>query len=225
VADAGRARLPLPEHDTYSERGGGKKGEQLNNAVSIASQLSPDESPLNPAWVCWLMGLPSGWLELPPIGKKNRKKFRASQSAFPIVSRKFAGAADSRNDWVSNPMGRPITEATRARWKRQLTKHRSTRRPGTKEAHRADVGRSDPPVEVAREAIRAHTAPRTPNHVVLGDPLPGRSALDRLRSEISIAACRRCSWLGPAIKLILAGAHLHCPRCGEHEIDVLRATP
>jgi len=60
---------------------------------------------------------------------------------------------------------------------------------------------------------------------VLGDRLPGRSALDKLRTEMSIAACRRCSWRGLASKLIAAGGNLHCPRCGEHEIDALEGTP
>jgi predicted RNA-binding Zn-ribbon protein involved in translation (DUF1610 family) len=84
-------------------------------------------------------------------------------------------------------------------------------------------GRDDPPLSVISEAVRAATAPRTPNHEILGDPLPGRSALDRARAEISQAACRRCSWRGPASKLIAAGAHFHCPRCGQHETDVLAA--
>jgi len=60
---------------------------------------------------------------------------------------------------------------------------------------------------------------------VLGDRLPGRSALDKLRTEMSIAACRRCSWRGLASKLIAAGGNLHCPQCGEHEIDALEGTP
>jgi len=41
-----------PNAKPYSERGGGKKGEQLPNAVGGA---------LNPNWVEWLMGLPIGW--------------------------------------------------------------------------------------------------------------------------------------------------------------------
>lgn len=41
-----------PNATPYSERGGGKKGEQLPNAVGGA---------LNPTWVEWLMGFPLGW--------------------------------------------------------------------------------------------------------------------------------------------------------------------
>ena len=48
----------FPNKKTYSERGGGKKGEQLPNAVG---------GPLNPTWVEWLMGWPLGWTDLKPL--------------------------------------------------------------------------------------------------------------------------------------------------------------
>jgi hypothetical protein len=38
----------------YSERGGGKKGEQLPNVIG---------GQLNPTWVEWLMGYPLGWTD------------------------------------------------------------------------------------------------------------------------------------------------------------------
>lgn len=44
-----------PNARTYSERGGGKKGEQLPNVIG---------GPLNPTWVEWLMGFPAGWTAL-----------------------------------------------------------------------------------------------------------------------------------------------------------------
>ncbi len=44
-----------PNAKPYSERGGGKKGEQLPNAIGGA---------LNPQWVEWLMGFPIGWTDL-----------------------------------------------------------------------------------------------------------------------------------------------------------------
>lgn len=44
-----------PNKKTYAERGGGKKGEQLPNAIGGL---------LNPTWVEWLMGYPLGWTEL-----------------------------------------------------------------------------------------------------------------------------------------------------------------
>ena len=47
-----------PNAKTYSERGGGTKGEQLPNAVGGA---------LNPTWVEWLMGWPLGWTDLRPL--------------------------------------------------------------------------------------------------------------------------------------------------------------
>lgn len=42
---------------SYEDRGGGKKGEQLPNAVG---------GQLNPTWVEWLMGWPLGWTDLKP---------------------------------------------------------------------------------------------------------------------------------------------------------------
>ena len=47
-----------PNRRSYSERGGGTKGEQLPNAVGGA---------LNPDWVEWLMGWPVGWTCLDPL--------------------------------------------------------------------------------------------------------------------------------------------------------------
>jgi len=46
-----------PNAKPYSERGGGKKGEQLPNAIG---------GQLNPTWVEWLMGFPLGWTDLKP---------------------------------------------------------------------------------------------------------------------------------------------------------------
>jgi hypothetical protein len=47
-----------PNKKSYSERGGGKKGEQLPNSVG---------GQLNPTWVEWLMGWPIGWAALEPL--------------------------------------------------------------------------------------------------------------------------------------------------------------
>lgn len=47
-----------PNKKPYSERGGGKKGEQLPNAIGGL---------LNPNWVEWLMGWPIGWTDLKPL--------------------------------------------------------------------------------------------------------------------------------------------------------------
>jgi hypothetical protein len=44
-----------PNKKPYSDRGGGKKGEQLPNAIGGS---------LNPTWVEWLMGYPLGWTDL-----------------------------------------------------------------------------------------------------------------------------------------------------------------
>ena len=48
-----------PNSKPYSERGGGKKGEQLPNFVG---------GQLNPEWVEWLMGYPVGWTDLEHSG-------------------------------------------------------------------------------------------------------------------------------------------------------------
>lgn len=45
----------FPNAVPYSQRGGGKKGEQLPNAVGGA---------LNPRWAEWFMGLPIGWTDV-----------------------------------------------------------------------------------------------------------------------------------------------------------------
>jgi hypothetical protein len=47
-----------PNKKPYSERGGGKKGEQLPNAIG---------GPLNPPWVEWLMGWQIGWTGCEPL--------------------------------------------------------------------------------------------------------------------------------------------------------------
>jgi hypothetical protein len=44
-----------PNAQSYQERGGGTKGEQLPNAVGGA---------LNPTFVEWMMGLPRDWTEI-----------------------------------------------------------------------------------------------------------------------------------------------------------------
>lgn len=47
-----------PNAKSYAERGGGKKGEQLPNAIG---------GPLNPDWCEWFMGLPIGWTASAPL--------------------------------------------------------------------------------------------------------------------------------------------------------------
>lgn len=59
----------FPNKKSYTERGGGKKGEQLPNAVG---------GPLNPTWVAWLMGFPIEWLNCAPSGTRSSRKLRQS---------------------------------------------------------------------------------------------------------------------------------------------------
>lgn len=42
----------FPNAKAFKDRGGGKKGEQLPNAIG---------GPLNPDWCEWFMGFPIGW--------------------------------------------------------------------------------------------------------------------------------------------------------------------
>jgi hypothetical protein len=58
-----------PNAKPYSERGGGKKGEQLPNAVGGS---------LNPTWVEWLMGFPLGWTALEHWGIRSSRRSRKS---------------------------------------------------------------------------------------------------------------------------------------------------
>lgn len=58
-----------PNAKTYSERGGGKKGEQLPNAIG---------GPLNPTWVEWLMGFPLEWTACAAWEMRSSRKSRKS---------------------------------------------------------------------------------------------------------------------------------------------------
>lgn len=56
-----------PNTKPYSERGGGKKGEQLPNAIG---------GQLNPTWVEWLMGFPLGWTDLKDSATPSSRRSR-----------------------------------------------------------------------------------------------------------------------------------------------------
>jgi hypothetical protein len=60
-----------PNLKPYSERGGGKKGEQLPNVIG---------GQLNPTWVGWLMGYPPEWVNSAPLAMPSSRKSRKSSS-------------------------------------------------------------------------------------------------------------------------------------------------
>ena len=68
-----------PNKLSYEERGGGKKGEQLPNAVG---------GRLNPTWTEWLMGFPQGWTELR----------RSEMPRFPSVLQPHGDCFEEIND-------------------------------------------------------------------------------------------------------------------------------
>lgn len=70
-----------PNAKSYEERGGGKKGEQLPNAVG---------GPLNPPWVEWLMGWPIGWTDLRPLETAKFHEWRLQHGAFSAASEREA---------------------------------------------------------------------------------------------------------------------------------------
>lgn len=62
-----------PNKKSYAERGGGTKGEQLPNAVG---------GPLNPTWVAWLMGFPTGWDACEPLATRKFQQWLQQHSEF-----------------------------------------------------------------------------------------------------------------------------------------------
>ena len=77
-----------PNAKPYSERGGGKKGQQLNNQAAHALPGTPSSGSsartahlgrLNPDFTRWLMGFPDEWLKsAPSVTRSSRKSQRRS---------------------------------------------------------------------------------------------------------------------------------------------------
>jgi|SRR6185437_1097119 len=79
-----------PNKQPYAARGGGKKGEQLPNAMG---------GPLNPAWVEWLMGFPPNWtkVEIPKKRTAARKATSGQSNPTSHASRKAC-----RTEWTAS---------------------------------------------------------------------------------------------------------------------------
>jgi hypothetical protein len=78
-----------PNHQTYADRGGGAKGEQLNNQVahlipwaSLNGLPAATESCglLNPAFSLWLQGVPATWLSCVPPATRSTRTSRQKSS-------------------------------------------------------------------------------------------------------------------------------------------------
>jgi hypothetical protein len=74
-----------PNAKSYEEPGGGKKGEQLPNAVGGA---------LSPTWVAWLMGYPEEWVSCAPSATPSSRKSRPSSSRQSIGLGRFTKMDD-----------------------------------------------------------------------------------------------------------------------------------
>jgi hypothetical protein len=79
-----------PNHQTYEDRGGGPKGEQLNNQVAHCipgASLSGSHAAtgslglLNPAFSLWLIGAPATWLSCAPSATRSTSGSRNKSSA------------------------------------------------------------------------------------------------------------------------------------------------
>jgi hypothetical protein len=86
-----------PNHQTYADRGGGAKGEQLNNQVahlipgaSLNGLPAATESCglLNPAFSLWLQGVPATWLScVPPATRSTHtSRQKSSQAGSPAMN-------------------------------------------------------------------------------------------------------------------------------------------
>ena len=83
-----------PNHKAWAERGGGKKGEQLNNQVAHTipgASLNglPAQTDgtgiLNPVFSLWLQGYPATWAACAPQGTRSTPLRRPSSSALPLT--------------------------------------------------------------------------------------------------------------------------------------------
>ncbi len=84
-----------PNHRTYAERGGGQKGEQLNNqsahlipgaALNGSIAATAKSGLLNPRFSAWLQGIPPEWNECAPNSSRSLRAGRATSAASGVTA-------------------------------------------------------------------------------------------------------------------------------------------
>ena len=87
ISDAGSScSLPTPSACSYGAQKSPSKGAAVRPSLETMARnaLWPnnqfDPGPLNPAWVEWLMGFPTGWTDCTPLGTESFREWQREHS-------------------------------------------------------------------------------------------------------------------------------------------------